>query len=72
MPRSTTIYTVMTTWGSKVHPIAAFTVQHELATWLESCGEETRSQMVIWRIQDSGWRTGAPAQVTYPDDYIGE
>jgi hypothetical protein len=50
MARSVYIWLVL---GSEREPLAAFTVKHELITWLERC-EMNEDNCTLWKIADNG------------------
>lgn len=54
MARSTNVYVVNSWYGS---PIAAFTVKHELVTWLR---KQPPIAFILWRVPDGGPRTLKP------------
>jgi len=55
MSRSTYIYVVM----GKTDPMAAFTVKHELVSWIERCvGADVVGMLRIFRLVDNG-RSGS-------------
>jgi hypothetical protein len=39
------------------HIIAAFTVKHELQTWLEKCDHQYKSEFSVWRVKDNSRKT---------------
>lgn len=57
MARSTYVYVVMTT-ADFPQPESAFTVKHELITWLRRqeyvTGQEGLDSLSVWRIPDGG------------------
>jgi hypothetical protein len=48
MARSTNIYVVEQTGVT----VAAFTVKHEMVTWLHRLTETERRDMTVWRVRD--------------------
>jgi len=54
MARAETIWIVLSDAGA-VDPVAAFTVKHELETWLSR--REDRSELLIYRLPDGGSAT---------------
>ena len=49
--RSTYIWTVVQ--GGVVHPVAVFTVKHELATWWAGVHPDRRPYLMVWRHRDA-------------------
>jgi hypothetical protein len=66
MARSTYIYIVMgPNGGEHDEPWSAFTVKHELVTYVaRHSGSWKRSSVSIWRVQDGKWARKAPQLVT--------
>lgn len=52
MARSTYVYVVLDKSTSHYGPVAAFTVKHELVTWLNSMAV-VADRVEVWRIRDS-------------------
>jgi hypothetical protein len=68
MARSTNIYVVLSeaniNLGTTARPLAAFTVKHELASWLDKRGWDYDWR--IYRIPDGG--LGEPVRLRCPQD----
>lgn len=62
MARSTYIYLVKKycDYDYPGDPLAAFTVKHELVTWLRRKTEAERADMELWRICDGTWPSKEP------------
>jgi hypothetical protein len=59
--RSSYIYVVSEACG----PVAAFTVKHELMTWLHHQPEDHLPPLHVFRCRDSPWREApAPVDIT--------
>lgn len=59
MARSTYIYVVT---DARKQILAAFTVKHELVSWLERQVSLTGHN--VWRVADGGWARKPPADMT--------
>lgn len=59
MARSAYIWVVQP--SGAIQPTAAFTVKHELVTWLGRLSEDLRSRLSVWRLPD-GSSGNSPVQ----------
>lgn len=55
MARSKYVYIIFHEWSAKNPLIAAFTVKHELLTWLEKCNHEHKEEFIVYRIPDNDY-----------------
>lgn len=46
------------------HVISAFTVKHELITWMEKCTHHYKSEFLIYRIKDNDWQQTEKSEVS--------
>lgn len=59
MPRSHAIWVVTTELSCPNDPpVAAFTVRHELESWLEVMPKTERAWLHIWRMENPRWNNG--------------